>query len=36
MLAKLTEEDSSDWMDKTKYFCLAALPGIEEKQAMWT
>ncbi len=26
LLEKLTEEDKSDWSEKTKAFCLAAVP----------
>ena len=34
-LEKLAEKDSSDWMDKTRYYCKAAVPTKENKDAMW-
>lgn len=34
-MEKLQAEDSSDWMDKTKYYCQAAIPTRENKAAMW-
>ena len=36
MLEKLSSIDTSDWMEKTRYFCTAALPTKADKRAMWT
>lgn len=35
MIEKLASVDSSDWMDNTRYFCRAAIPTRENKEAMW-
>jgi hypothetical protein len=32
LLVDLAEIDQSDWMDKTRYFCQAAIPYQEVKQ----
>lgn len=34
-LERLEQEDSSDWTQKTKYFCKAAIPTVDNKQALW-
>lgn len=33
ILTRMGEIDSSDWLEKTKYFCVAAEPTRENKEA---
>ena len=35
MLQDIEGQDQSDWMEKTRYFCQAALPTMECKEKMW-
>lgn len=34
-LAKLEEIDTTDWMDKTRFFCRAAVPDAHVKRELW-
>lgn len=35
MLNKLAEQDSSDWIENTKTYCLSAVPNAEVKERVW-